>query len=119
MLASGARLVAGHRRIVVSAQLVIGQAALMQRGALLVELRLCPLAGRFLLGDPRALLCRLGALRTRLRRVAVLAHGPLTALLELALLGPSAGAPAHARQEQAHEQHEQDRDHHDGDDDPN
>ena len=83
--------------VLIGRQLVVGEAALVLRGALLVQLCLGALAGRFLLGDPGALLGGVCALGAGARLLAVLADRLLTTLLELTLLRPEPGAFAHPR----------------------
>jgi anti-sigma factor RsiW len=57
----------------------------VQRGALLVQLRLGAFAARLVLGDPCTLLGLRGLLLTNLRLGAMLAGDLLAALLQLAL----------------------------------
>ena len=70
---------------VISRQLVIGQAALVQGRALLVQPGLSPRTLGLGLGDARLRLGRRGALLARLRHLAVLAHRGLAPLAQLAL----------------------------------
>ena len=93
-------------------EFVIGEAIVVHRGALLVQLRLSALAARLLFGDPGAPLGRAGALCTALGFVAMLSRGLAATLRELALTRPDAGAfpSPHERDRERGDEHDRDDD---------
>ena len=67
-------------------ELVVRQSFLVQRGTLLVQLRLGAVAAGLLLGDPGAALGFVGPLLANLGLLAVLGGDLLATMVELALL---------------------------------
>jgi hypothetical protein len=71
--------------LVVFDQLVVGEAALVEFGALLAQLGFGSLPGGLLLGDSGSPLGQVGALLELLRGLSVLGRGALSAFAELLL----------------------------------
>ena len=70
---------------------MVGEATFVQRGVLLLQLRLGPLSRRFQLGNAGPLLGDLGPLGTVVGGLAVLVCRLLTALAQLTLARPQPG----------------------------
>src|SRR3954464_7764442 len=105
-----AAVAVAHRRrageavaLVVVDELVIGHAALVQPGLLLMKLGLGALGLGLALGDPRALLGLRGVAFALLSLAPVLTGHVLAPLLELALTPADTSPGAHARQHESKE----------------